>query len=154
MPEAAEHLDSGPAPSTPRRPVRAVIDPTGGFVDGIMERLDPIGEYLNPILVKEVRQALRSRRFMAAFMSALVASLAVTLIVLIPSITDEVSSQAGKIVFTGLFICYAIIAMVVVPFEVQARHVADRTHAHSAGKSFSESVRETRLQSKAATRIE
>jgi hypothetical protein len=116
MPEAAGILDGGAAPSA-------------GLVDRFMERLDPIGEYLNPILVKEVRQALRSKRFMAAFMLALVASLAVTLIVLIPSITDEVSSQAGKIVFTGLFICYAIIAMVVVPFEVQARHVADRTHA-------------------------
>ena len=116
MPEATEHLDSGSAPPT-------------GLVDGIMNRLEPMGERLNPILVKEVRQALRSKRFMVAFMLALVASLAVTLIVLAPSMIGGLSSQAGKTVFMGLFICYAIIAMVVVPFEVQARHMADKTHA-------------------------
>jgi hypothetical protein len=116
MPEAIEHLDSGSAHPT-------------GLVDRIMDRLEPIGERLNPILVKEVRQALRSRRFMVAFMLALVASLAVTLIVLVPSITDDLSAQAGKTVFMGLFICYAIIAMVVVPLEVQARHMADKAHA-------------------------
>ncbi len=100
-----------------------------GLAERITDGLEPLGERLNPILVKEVRQALRSRRFIIAFMLALVASLAATLIGLLIAIDGELDPQAGKMVFMGLFICFTVIAMVIVPFEVQARHMADRTHA-------------------------
>jgi hypothetical protein len=97
----------------------------------LTEKLDRLGDRLNAVLVKEVRQALRNRRFIGAFMVALVAALLVTFATLSAGTDTDghLRPQAGKIIFMGIYVCLAIIAAALVPFEAYGRFAADRAQS-------------------------
>jgi ABC-type transport system involved in multi-copper enzyme maturation permease subunit len=93
--------------------------PTQSRVGGWLERLDRFcetqGDRLTPILVKETRQAMKSRQFVVTFSLLLIASLAWTIIgslSLMPGIYDSPSAPRMLI---GYYIVLAIPMLVVVP---------------------------------------
>src|SRR5258708_1673749 len=80
--------------------------------------LERMGERLNPILVKESRQALKSRQFAITFALVLAACwlwsiFGVSLIG--PSIYYS-GAGAGTKMFTGYFVILAVALLIVVPF--------------------------------------
>lgn len=78
--------------------------------------LERIGDRINPILVKETRQALKSRQFTGTFMLLLVASLLVSFggVALIGPNIDY--SAAGSAFFVSYFGVLAFAIFLVVPF--------------------------------------
>lgn len=87
-----------------------------GGLGGLVDRLEPISDRLNPILVKEVRQALRGKSFGWSFM------LLVTLVAVIGAmivLTDEVNpSSILGVNFTLLLVWMLGIGMIVmVPLQ-------------------------------------
>jgi hypothetical protein len=101
------------------------------YTHSLIAALDRWGDRLNAVLVKEVRQALRNRRFIGGFMLALVAALLVTLGTLSAGYDyhQNLRPQAGKVVFYGIYVCLAIVSSVLVPFEAYSRFAADRAQA-------------------------
>jgi hypothetical protein len=81
--------------------------------DALFERL---GDRINPILVKETRQALKSRQFMVSFGLLLLTSLVVSFagIALVGPAIDY--APAGGQFFTAYFAILAVAVFVVVPF--------------------------------------
>lgn len=78
--------------------------------------LERIGDRINPILVKETRQALKSRQFSGTFMLLLVASLLVSFggVALVGPNIDY--SAAGSSFFVAYFAVLAFAIFMVVPF--------------------------------------
>ncbi|TDJ76775.1 MAG: hypothetical protein E2O39_02750 [Planctomycetota bacterium] len=79
---------------------------------GLLRILD---DFWNPVLVKEVRQALRGRLFHICFSITLVG---VTLVSagMVVAMGNEVSHSEGRDFFLGLFTCLAIAVIGFVPF--------------------------------------
>ncbi|MBI5818873.1 MAG: hypothetical protein HZA88_07785 [Verrucomicrobia bacterium] len=75
----------------------------------LMSRLS---DWLNPILVKEVRQAVHGREFNYSFSLSLLIGL---VIALHGSAYAEPGSATGKGVFTALTVCLGIVSLVVAP---------------------------------------
>ena len=72
-----------------------------------------IDDRLNPILVKEVRQALRSRFFLGTYGLALVMATGIGMFVLMGADSDEL----GTIFFGTVYACLAAATMGLVPFQ-------------------------------------
>lgn len=72
-------------------------------------------DWLNPILVKEVRQALRGRYFKFCFWITLLVTSVVSA-VLIVEMGDTISTNDGRNYFFGIFICLIGATMGFVPF--------------------------------------
>ncbi len=82
-------------------------------VDNAMEWL---GERLNPILVKETRQALKSRQFLLTFSLLLIAAWGWSLIGLVLTDVDGGYGQVGPVMFMGYYSILAAAIGVFVPF--------------------------------------
>lgn len=83
-------------------------------VDGWLERA---GEKLNPILVKEARQALKSRQFVVTFTLLLLCALTWTMLgvaILMPGIYY---SPSGPFMLTGYYCILSVPMLLVVPFS-------------------------------------
>lgn len=78
--------------------------------------LGHIGDRINPILVKETRQALKSRQFSATFMLLLVASLLVSFGGVALSGPNIDYRAAGSLFFVAYFAVLAFAIFMVVPF--------------------------------------
>lgn len=83
------------------------------FLDEWLERL---GERINPILVKETRQALKSRQFSITFLLLLAASLLVSFGGVALSGPGLNYRSAGSSFFIAYFVVLAFAVFVVVPF--------------------------------------
>jgi hypothetical protein len=98
------------------------------FFDKLDIRFDGLSDLLNPILVKETRQALKSRQFLTTFFSLLLCAWAWSLL----SITLQLgSSQFGQQTLAGFFVVLAVPMIVIVPysaFRSLAREREDGTH--------------------------
>ncbi len=82
------------------------------------DRLDRLSEWVNPILIKEVRQAMRGRYFKITFCITLMLATLVglgVLLVLIAEGGDEV--VMGPPFFTAMYACLTFAALVLVPFS-------------------------------------
>jgi hypothetical protein len=96
----------------------------------ILERittwLEKIGDRLNPILVKETRQALKSRQFTGTFMLLLVASLLVSFggVALVGPNIDY--SAAGSSFFVAYFAVLVFAIFLVVPFSAYRSLAAEQ----------------------------
>ena len=91
--------------------------------DGFLSR---IGDYLNPILVKETRQALKSRQFTASFWLVLLFGGGwsfVGIAILMPSVYYLPS---GRFMLVGYFLILCIPLLLVVPFSAYRSLATER----------------------------
>ncbi|MHB8901534.1 MAG: hypothetical protein ACYC6Y_22510 [Thermoguttaceae bacterium] len=86
------------------------------FAGRIDEALEWLGERLNPILVKETRQALKSRQFLLTFSLLLIAAWGWSLIGLVMMEVDGGYGEAGPGMFMGYYAILAAAIGVFVPF--------------------------------------
>ncbi|MFT5585041.1 MAG: hypothetical protein ACI9VR_002629 [Cognaticolwellia sp.] len=73
-----------------------------------------IDDRLNPILVKEVRQALRGRYFKVTYGLTLIAATLVGIVCLMAADNDP---EIGQAYFVGIYMCMAAAMMGLVPFQ-------------------------------------
>jgi ABC-type transport system involved in cytochrome c biogenesis permease component len=82
------------------------------WIDGVCER---IGDAINPILVKEARQALKSRQFIVTFSILLLAALAWTIIGSLSMMPQIYTSPSAPRMLTGYYFVLAVPMLLVVP---------------------------------------
>ena len=80
--------------------------------------LSGFGDNLNPVFVREIRQALRSRRFHLTYGLALLAALVTTVSA---AMFGGRETLDGARVFNALFVCFALIATVLFPLSTHGR---------------------------------
>lgn len=73
-------------------------------------------DWLNPILVKEMRQTLKSRQFIGSFMIMLAASWLITLFGLLLSGPQLETEGGGKLFFSAYYLALTVTICIVVPF--------------------------------------
>jgi hypothetical protein len=92
------------------------LDPASSAVSRLEQWLDHIGDRLNPILVKETRQALKSRQFVLTFVLVLASGWVWSILGVAlqgPAIHVQAS---GSAMFSGYFLILAFPLLVIVPF--------------------------------------
>jgi hypothetical protein len=82
-----------------------------------LKRIQDLEQYLNPVLVKEVRQALRSKRFRGSFGFTVMAGLIVAISVLLANASSAAIRPVGGIFFVGTFSCLAVAVLSFVPLN-------------------------------------
>ena len=93
---------------------------------GIIGRLIRLADFANPILVKETRQALKSRQFVATFMLLLVASWIVSSFLLLNA-GDQLEYRAvGGLFFSAYYLVLAFAVLAIVPFTAFRSLQAER----------------------------
>ncbi|HYO57758.1 ABC transporter permease [Archangium sp.] len=93
---------------------------------GLLERL---GDRLNPLVVKEVRQGVRSRVFWVSFGLMLLACFILSLVAYV-STRDGGSSIRGQGFFFGFFVCLGMVHFFIIPYSAYrslAREREDET---------------------------
>ncbi|MEW5743377.1 MAG: ABC transporter permease [Myxococcota bacterium] len=83
--------------------------------DAFDRAAEQVADRLNPIVVKEVRQGLRTRVFWIFFAVMLVANLMISLVAW--AAADEGSLRAGQATFIGYFVCLACVQFFVIPYS-------------------------------------
>src|SRR6187455_429102 len=73
-------------------------------------------DWLNPILVKETRQALKSRQFIATFFLMLIASWIISVFGIVFSGAGVEYRAVGREFFSAYYVVLAVAVFVVVPF--------------------------------------
>lgn len=109
---------SAVAPPAPPVPVPDAFDRFG-------ERL---ADRVNPIIVKEVRQGLRTRVFWIFFSLMLIACLFISLIFFAGN--DGIGERSGQAAFIAYFVCLALVQFFVIPYSAyrsMAREAEDET---------------------------
>ena len=76
--------------------------------------LSRLSDFLNPILVKEVRQGLRGRYFKGTYAFTLVIATLVGLFVLV---VGQEQSDVGQAFFTAIFVCLTGAVLALIPFQ-------------------------------------
>ncbi len=82
--------------------------------------LDRLGERANPVLVKEVRAALRGRAFVAGFVTVLALALAVGSIVMLVATSNSEEIPSGLGYLLAMSVVFALGAHGLVPFTAMA----------------------------------
>ncbi len=93
------------------------IDVDADAPQGESTRLQRLSDGLNPILLKEVRQAMRGRYFKYSFWFTLTVATLVGLTVLLVTMMDGEEDMLGPVFFTAIFACLALAAHILVPFS-------------------------------------
>ncbi|TWU60096.1 ABC-2 family transporter protein [Rubripirellula tenax] len=91
------------------------VPPTPSRLDRLDAWCERIGDSLNPILVKETRQALKSRQFVGTFSVLLVAALAWTIIGSLSMMPQIYTSPSAPRMLIGYYLVLALPMLVVVP---------------------------------------
>jgi hypothetical protein len=76
-----------------------------------------LGDRLNPVLVKEVRQALRGRLFRFGYGLTLSAALTISLFILMSNTTEGGDERLGPLLATAIFGCLLAACFAFVPFS-------------------------------------
>lgn len=84
--------------------------------DATRQWFDKLSDRLNPILVKETRQALKSRQFIATFLLLLGCSWLVSALCLLTLLGNN-DSLRGSTLFAYYYFVLAVAALIVVPFS-------------------------------------
>lgn len=103
-------VESPPAESA------VVKAPPRGVWAAVEDLLDRLGDRLNPILVKESRQALKSRQFVITFALVLIFGWAWSVLGLGWMGPDERYTSQGSGMFAGYYLILAFPLLVIVPF--------------------------------------
>ncbi len=107
------------APAAPTAPEAAAVP-------GWMERW---GDRLNPLVVKEVRQGVRSRLFWVCFGLMLLACFVISLVAFV-STRDRGTSTMGSEFFIAFFVCLGLVHFFIIPYSAYrslAREREDET---------------------------
>lgn len=102
----------------------------GEFLVRMDERLDGWSDWLNPILVKETRQALKSRQFLTTFFLLLLCGWGWSLLAIAMQVNDS-APEMGRFTLTGYFYVLMVPMILIVPFSAfrsLAREREDGTH--------------------------
>ncbi|MFN0199777.1 MAG: ABC transporter permease, partial [Planctomycetaceae bacterium] len=86
------------------------------YITSLSTWMEKYSDKLNPILVKETRQALKSRQFVATFMLLLLAAWLVTISILNFNYDQIESGRLGEQFFGWYFWIMAIAVFIVVPY--------------------------------------
>lgn len=89
-------------------------NPWWRFADQLLSRA---GDHLNPILVKETRQALKSRQFTAAFWLVLVFAAGWSFVGISLLLPRVYYLPSGRFMLTGYFVILCVPILLVVPFS-------------------------------------
>jgi len=76
-----------------------------------------VGDRLNPVLVKEVRQALRGKMFRISFIVTLTLATLISLGVIVTGIVQGRNEEIGPLFFMPMFFLLVVSLQVVVPFS-------------------------------------
>ena len=108
----------------PYHPLACDIHQTGpwGFVDRISRR---VAEWLNPILIKEARQSLKSRQFIITFFLMLVASCCWTVLGVVMNAPDVYYLPTGSSMIVGYYFVLAIPVLGMVPLAAHRSLAAE-----------------------------
>jgi hypothetical protein len=88
--------------------------------------LDRVGDRLNPILVKEARQAMKSRQFVVTFSLLLIFGWIWTVLFIAFGIPDIFYQSVGPAVLTGYYVVLSIPLLIVVPYAAFRSLAAER----------------------------
>ncbi len=91
--------------------------PVASWWDGLDRAVTAINQRLNPILVKEARQALKSKQFAITFTLVLVAAWAWTMLGVAMVGPSIYYGSHGMTLFAGYFVILAAALIVIVPFS-------------------------------------
>ena len=81
------------------------------------DRLSALGDFLNPILVKETRQALKSRQFTASFWLVLLFATAWSFIGISMLMPHVYYFPTGRFMLVGYFVILCVPLLLIVPFS-------------------------------------
>lgn len=99
--------------------------------DGVVARLGGWAtEWANPVVVKELRQGLRTRAFWVFFTLLLVANVCISLVASV--VAGSAGEEAGKGTFIAFFVGLAVVAFFVIPwlaYRSMARELEEETWA-------------------------
>ena len=93
----------------------------------ILDGLERLGDRFNPIVVKEVRQALKSRQFVVTFLLLLLAAWAGS-IVGVSVLGESIDYGSPAVIFyAGFLFALCAASLVIVPFSTFRSIVEERT---------------------------
>ncbi|MCG8652604.1 MAG: hypothetical protein MI861_22380 [Pirellulales bacterium] len=102
------------------------LDPDGrgvwGWIDRVSER---VSGWLNPILIKEARQSLKSRQFIATFFLLLLASCLWTVLGVVANAPDVYYLPSGSTLLAGYYFVLAIPLLGMVPLAAHRSLAAE-----------------------------
>ncbi len=97
-----------------------------GWWHGVDQWLERAGERLNPILVKEARQALKSRQFIITFALLLACGLLWSLIGVSLQMPGIYYTPSGPFLLVGYFIILTVPMLLIVPFSAYRSLAGER----------------------------
>ncbi len=101
-------------------------DPDGHGVWGLIDRVgERVSGWLNPILIKEARQSLKSRQFIATFSLLLLASCIWTVLGIVINSPDVYYVPSGDILLSGYYFVLAIPLIGMVPLAAHRSLAAE-----------------------------
>jgi hypothetical protein len=100
-----------------------------GLVHGPATAVDRLIDRLNPIFVKETRQAVKSRQFVGAFLTLLFVSWLISLVVVTSAGQQLDFGSWGRDLFASYFVVLAGAIVVVVPFTAFRSLMSEREEA-------------------------
>ena len=99
----------------------------------MITRLERLGDRFNPIVVKEVRQALKSRQFVTTFLLLLLAAWAGSIFG-VSYLGESIDYGSPAVTFyAGFLFALCTATLVIVPFSTFRSIVEERTDARSPG---------------------
>ncbi len=96
------------------------------FFARVEERLERASEWLNPILVKEARQALKSRQFVITFSLLLICAWGWSILGVAANLPDIYFAPRAPEMLMGYFLILALPLFVIVPFTAFRSLAAER----------------------------
>ncbi|TSC29403.1 ABC transporter permease [Corallococcus sp. Z5C101001] len=115
--------------STQASPASGATESAPGVPAAASDRWEKWGDRLNPLVVKEVRQGLRTRVFWVSFGLLLLACLVLSLIAY-ANVHGAAYSREGRAYFFSFFVCLGLVHFGVIPFNAYrslAREREDET---------------------------
>src|SRR3954451_956701 len=93
----------------------------------MVARLERLGDWFNPIVVKEVRQALKSRQFVGTFLLLLLAAWSGSILG-VSYLGESIDYGAAAVAFyAGLLFALCAATLVIVPFTMFRSIIEERT---------------------------
>ncbi|MCA9122867.1 MAG: hypothetical protein KDB11_21925 [Planctomycetales bacterium] len=121
-------IDSSASPFAPGDPSKLYDHPSrkGAWWQSFENAIELGGERLNPILVKEARQALKSKQFVITFTLLLLAGWVWSMLGVALLSPGVYYAPGGRFMLCGYFIILAIPVLVIVPFSAFRSLAAER----------------------------
>ena len=94
--------------------------------DRLDAALDMASQWLNPILVKEARQALKSRQFVITFTLLLLAGWSWSVIGVVAMLPAIYYAPSGSVLLTGYFVILTVPMLLIVPFSAYRSLAGER----------------------------